>query len=246
VSQATISQIEMIAIPAVDLRDGRFARQGRRETSAASAALADPSEIARSLADLGFTRIHLVDNPARQMKGSSAPAVEEIVRETNAKVQVAGVNSGSAIEQLFRSGADYVVVGGRAIEEPDWLAGIAELYPDSIVVATDVRDRRIVRRGWVRTVPFDLLDLVDNLSGLPVGGILVDGLQLDAASRHADLALVEAVAERSPCPVMVSARLGTLEDLRAIEHRGAAGAVLSDEQLSRVLDARAVAREFGA
>lgn len=235
----------MIAIPVVHLRDARFVRHSNGASSTGGVRAAESaSEVARRFAELGFTRLHLADDDAA---ASQTPALEEIVRHTDATVQVAGGRSGSAIDELFRSGADYVVAGSRAIEEPDWLAGLATLYPDTILAATDIRDRRVVMRGWVRTLPVDVHDLVDDLNTLPLAGLVIGGLHLDGPSRAADLALVADLAERSNVPLLVSARVTALDDLRALEHRGAAGAVLGAELLlNGVLDARVVASEFGA
>lgn len=232
----------MIAIPAVDLSDGSLTRTPRGFQ--ATAGDGSPARTARAFADLGFTRLHLADGLIGSLK-ETEPAIEDIVRETNARIQVAGPSSGSAIERMFRGGAEYIVVGSRSIEEPEWLADIADLYPEAIVVATDVHDRRVVRRGWVQKLHIDVLDLLDELNDLPLAGILASGLQLDGPTRNSDLRLVEDLAERARMPVMVATKVCTMNDLHALEHRGAAAVVLgADQLLAGALDARAVAREF--
>jgi phosphoribosylformimino-5-aminoimidazole carboxamide ribotide isomerase len=162
-------------------------------------------------------------------------------------VQVGGVTDVSDIEQLLRLGAELVVVGDRGIEEPEWLADVADLYPDAIGAATDVRDRRVVRRGWVRTLPVDILDLVDELNAMPLHELLVNLRPLDDAVRFGELALLEDVAERSRCPVLVAGGISTIADLRALEHRGIAGALIDAEKLlDGTFEAREVAQEFDA
>jgi phosphoribosylformimino-5-aminoimidazole carboxamide ribotide isomerase len=61
-----------------------------------------------------------------------------------------------------------------------------------------------------------------------------------------ELSLLEDVAEQSRFPVSV---LGTttMADLRALEHRGIAGAIIDAERfLGGELDGRRVAQDFGA
>jgi phosphoribosylformimino-5-aminoimidazole carboxamide ribonucleotide (ProFAR) isomerase len=162
-------------------------------------------------------------------------------------VQVGRLTSTSDIEQLLRAGADAVVVGDRALEEPEWLAHVADLYPDAIGIATDVRDRRVVRRGWVRTLPVDILDLVEELNDLQLRELIVSIRPLDGDMRFGELSLLEDVADRSRCPVLVAGGITTIDDLRALEHRGVAGAVIEAEKLLGAgFDARDVAHEFGA
>jgi phosphoribosylformimino-5-aminoimidazole carboxamide ribotide isomerase len=173
--------------------------------------------------------------------------VEDLLRDTTACVQVGGVTAMSEIEQLLRVGAELVVVGDRAIEEPEWLADAADLYPDAICAATDVRDRRVVRRGWVRTLPVDILDLVEELNALPLHELLVNVRPLGDAVRFGELALLEDVAERSRCPVLVAGDISSIPDLRALEHRGIAGALIEAEKLlDGTFDPREVAQEFSA
>ncbi len=227
----------MIAIPAVDLHD-----TGQTGRAIAAVRARPSSEVARSLSDLGFRRLHVVESGA----SSSLPAVEDILRDTNARVQVSGVSSASEIEQLLRAGVDYVVVGERGLDEPDWLADMADLYPGEIAVATDVRDRRVVRRGWVRTLPVDVLDIVDELNHLPLRELLVSLPAVDGGMGMSELSLLEDVAEQSRFPVSVVGTT-TMADLRALEHRGIAGAIIDAERfLGGELDGRRVAQDFGA
>ena len=227
----------MIVIPAVDLREGgqagrSVAAQGRRS-----------SDVARNLSDLGFRRLHVLESGA----SSSVPVVEDILRGTNASVQVGGVSSASEIEQLLRAGVDSVAVGSRGLDEPEWLADMADLYPGEIAVATDVRDRRVVRRGWVRTLPVDLLDIVDELNSLPLCELLVSIRPADGGMAMSELSLLEDVAEQSRFPVSVVGGVATMADVRALEHRGMAGAVIDAERfLSGELDGLRVAQDFGA
>ena len=194
---------------------------------------------------MGFSRLHLSDGSAGG--GTEGPVLEEVLRITEARVQVGGVEATSDIDQLIRLGVDSVVVGDRGIEEPDWLADVADIYPEAIGATTAVRDRRVVRRGWVRTLPVDILDLVDELNAIPLQALIVTIPTLDAAGRFSELSLLEDVAERSRFPVIVSGDIAEVNDLRALEHRGIAGAILdADSLLSGILDGRSVAREFEA
>ena len=94
-----------------------------------------------------------------------------------------------------------MIVGTRAIEERDWLAELAQRHPGQIVVACDVRERRVTTRGWAHTLPVDILDVVEELNGLPLGGLLVTAVHMEGQLRGTDLPLMEDVAESSQFPV---------------------------------------------
>jgi phosphoribosylformimino-5-aminoimidazole carboxamide ribotide isomerase len=229
----------MIAIPALDIGvNSASSRDGRIRAAAAAVT-------ARDLIDLGFSYLHVHSGGGGAR--TSLPELEELVRDSHARVQVGRIASTSDIEQLLRAGAESVVVGDRALEEPDWLAHVVDLYPDTIAVATDVRDRRVARRGWVRTLPVDILDLVDELNSLPLRELIVSIRPLDAEMRFEELSLLEDVADRSRCPIFAAGGITSINDLRALEHRGLAGAVIEAEKLlGGAIDGREVARDFGA
>lgn len=235
----------MIVIPSIELQRASLAAASR-SVRGEPASATDPTATARVLADAGFARIQLDDCIGDVRGSASESTVENIVRDTGAIIQVAEASTDSDIERILRTGAECVIVGSRSLDDPEWLGEIVELYPETILVRTDVRDRRVVRRGWVRTLPHDILDVVEELNAFALGGVLIRGLQLDGPTAHADLALVEDLADRSRSPISVSARVTSLNDLRALEHRGAAAVVLRADQLSGELDARVVAREFGS
>ena len=149
----------MIAIPAVDLREGACVQLVGGEYTNERIRLTDPVAVARDWARYGFRRLHVVDLDAATGRGSNGDIVAELMRDTAAELQVGGgVRSTEQVDDLLGSGARAVVVGTRALEDADWLARLATTYPNEIIVAADVRDRRVVTRGWTRTLPRDIVD----------------------------------------------------------------------------------------
>jgi phosphoribosylformimino-5-aminoimidazole carboxamide ribotide isomerase len=235
----------MIVIPAVDVREGAVVQLVGGSYADERVRLPNALAVAREWADAGFRRLHVVDLDAATGAGSNLSLVEDIIRDARVPVQVGGgVRTTEAVEQLFRAGADRVVVGTRALEDPEWLADLAGLYPGVIVVAADVRERRVVTRGWVRTLPHDILDVVEELNPLPLGGLLVTAVHVEGQMQGTDLALMEDVAETANAPVIASGGITTVQDLRALDHRGLWGAVIGMALYTGALDARAVAQEF--
>lgn len=236
----------MIAIPSVDLQNGTCVKPNGSKGGDSDFPTGDPVGVARVLASHGFHRLQVVDRDAESGSGSNVGLIEDVIRDGAMEIQVSGgVQSLEQIERLADAGASRVVLAARALDEPDWLAHVADLFPGLLVVATDVRERRVVTRGWVHGLPLDILDLVDDLSGIPLGGLLVSSVHLDGRHTSGDLALLEDIAEACECPVIAAGGVTTMDDLRALEHRGVAGAVLGSVLYSGALELRAVASEFG-
>ena len=212
---------------------------------AADFPLGDPIGVARAWALAGFQRLQVTDLDAESGARSNFALIEEIVRDGALEIQIrGGVQSTDQIERLADTGATRIVVGARALDDPQWLADAADAFPGILVVATDVRERRVVTRGWVRGLPVDILDLVEELSSIPLGGVLIISAQRDTRHESADLALLEDIVEASCCPVIADGVASTMNDLRALEHRGVAAVLLGGALYSGALEPRAVAREF--
>jgi phosphoribosylformimino-5-aminoimidazole carboxamide ribotide isomerase len=235
----------VIAIPAVDLREGACVQLVGGEYAKEQLRLDDPPAVARQWARLGFTRLHVVDLDAATGRGSNERVVREILADHALDVQVGGgVRSADRIERLVDDGADHVVLGTRALEDTDWLAEMAERFPGQLVVAADVRERQVVAHGWAKSLGRNVLDVVEELNALPLAGVLVTAVHREGRLQGTDLFLMEDVAERSEAPLIASGGITTMHDLRELEERGVAGAVIGMALYTGALDPRTVAEEF--
>ncbi|MEP6731411.1 MAG: 1-(5-phosphoribosyl)-5-[(5-phosphoribosylamino)methylideneamino]imidazole-4-carboxamide isomerase [bacterium] len=236
----------MIAIPAVDLRDGVCVQLVGGSFAHEKVRLENPVEVARSWEHYGFHRLHVVDLDAATGRGSNLSVIRSLLFDSGIPIQVGGgVRSGELVEELLEAGASRVIVGTRAIEEPEWIAELAARHPGEIIVACDVRERRVTTRGWQHTLPLDILDVLEELNPLPLGGLLVTAVHREGQLQGTDLPLMEDVAEASNFPVFASGGITTMQDLRALEHRGLAGAVIGMALYTGALDPVVVAGEYG-
>jgi phosphoribosylformimino-5-aminoimidazole carboxamide ribotide isomerase len=236
----------MIVIPAVDLRAGACVQLVGGSYDDERIRLGDPGAIARSWEEVGFHHLHLVDLDAATGRGSNLGLVREILTTSDADVQVGGgVRDHDRIEELLADGARRVIVGTRALEDAEWLDEMTARFPDELIVAADVFDRRVVTRGWSRSLPIDVLDAVEELNSLPLAGILVTAVHREGQLRGTDLPLMEDVAEAAAFPVYAAGGITTLGDVRALADRGVTGAVIGMALYTGAIDPRAAAAEFG-
>jgi phosphoribosylformimino-5-aminoimidazole carboxamide ribotide isomerase len=237
----------MIAIPAIDLREGACVQLVGGSYAHEAVRLDNPIEVARGWMRAGFQRIHVVDLDAATGRGDNAGVVRDILEDIPASIQVGGgIRSGDAIERLLQEGASWVVLGTRALEEPEWLAGTASTFPGQLIVAADVRERQVVTRGWARALSRSVLDVIEQLNDIPLGGVLVTAVHREGQLAGTDLFLMEDVAELSAHPVIASGGISSVGDLRELAERGIAAAVIGMALYTGALDARSVAEEFAS
>lgn len=237
----------MIAIPAIDLREGACVQLVGGEYDAERVRLDDPLGVARGWQRYGFSRLHVVDLDAATGRGSNRDLVRDLANHGGLPLQFGGgLRTMDDIEEALRDGADRVVVGTRALEDPRWLSDVASRFPGEIVLAADVRERRVVTHGWSRTLARTITDVVEEVDQLPLAALLVTAVHREGRMQGADLVLMEDVAEISSVPVYASGGIASIGDLRALEDRGVAGAVLGMALYTGALDPWTVADEFSA
>ncbi|MCU0617803.1 MAG: 1-(5-phosphoribosyl)-5-[(5-phosphoribosylamino)methylideneamino]imidazole-4-carboxamide isomerase [Gemmatimonadaceae bacterium] len=235
----------MIVIPAVDLRDGKCVQLVGGEYDQESVRLDDPPAVARDWVRQGFTRLHVVDLDAATGRGHNTEIIRELVRDAGVPVQVGGgVRDADRIEALLEQGASWVVVGTRAVEDIAWLEEMSARFPQQLIVAADVRERKVVTRGWAKTLPLDVVSYVEEIAAFPLAGALVTAVHKEGQMQGTDLPLMEDVADASPWPVFASGGVTTLDDLRALDHRGVSGAVLGMALYTGAIEPRRILDEF--
>jgi phosphoribosylformimino-5-aminoimidazole carboxamide ribotide isomerase len=235
----------MIAIPALDLRGGACVQLAAGSYDDEVIRIPDPVGVAVAWRQYGFRHLHVVDLDGVARRGDNAPQIQAILGATDVEVQVGGgIRNEESIRQSLSDGAQRVVIGTRALEDPEWLVEMSIDFPGSIIVAADVRERRVLTHGWTRTHPKLVLDLVEDLNGLPLAGVLVTAVHREETMRGPDLPLMEDVAEAAEFPVFASGGLGSVGDLRALEDRGVAAAIVGMALYSGAMDPWAVAGEF--
>ena len=236
----------MIAVPALDLREGRCVQLvgGRFEEEKVS--LPMPSNVALQWWDKGFKQLHVVDLDAAMGKGNNDALVGEVVVASPAETQVGGgVRDDDRADFLFAAGANRVVVGTRAVDDPAWLARLVKRFPKRIVVAADVRGGVVLRKGWTEASTLKVDVFLEGLSELELAGVLCTDVDREGRMEGIDLEQMKGVIDAFSHPVQVSGGITTMDDLKALADAGAASCVLGMALYTGKLDAAEVAAKYG-
>lgn len=219
----------MFVIPSLDL-----------EPDLSRAYAAGVAEMINGWEQVGFNRVQLVvGSPDRSLPDQRL--LEDILRDVQCPAQVTGkFEASEEIDVALSAGADFVVLGPRALDELDWLASATGRFPGQLILTTPARERRARSRGAVRTLPLDLRDLASEVASLPLAAMMVE-FAADAALGHADLALLEDVAEEVEFPVQVAGGVLDLGLLRDLDFRGVGAAVIPAAHFASDFDVQMLA-----
>ncbi|MFP2931278.1 HisA/HisF-related TIM barrel protein [Pyxidicoccus sp. 3LG] len=236
----------MIAIPAIDLREGACVQLVGGSYDAEKVRVNDPLDALKKWRGYGFRAFHVVDLDAALGKGSNVDAIFRLTSmEQGLTFTVGGgVRDADRVEAVLEGGASFAVVGTRAIEDTAWLAEVTDRFPGRVVVAADVKGREVVTRGWTAGSARDIRDVLVALEPLRLAGLLVTAVHKEGQLAGVDLPLMQEVVRTSRHRLFASGGVTTLEDLRALAAAGVYGAVIGMALYTGTLDARAVAQEF--
>jgi phosphoribosylformimino-5-aminoimidazole carboxamide ribotide isomerase len=234
------------AIPAVDLKGGRCVQLvgGRPEEERVS--LPDPVSVARRWRASGFATLHVVDLDAALGTGDNLSVIRRIAEEAPGDLQVGGgIRDTNRADSLLADGCERIIVGTRAVDDPEWREALSRRHPGRIVVAVDIRDGVVLRKGWTEASGIRALDLLAELDSLPLAGILCTDVGREGRVEGIDRDEVARILEGSRHPIWISGGVTTLEELRFLEAQGARGAVLGMALYQGALNANQTAEEFG-
>ena len=179
-------------------------------------------------------------------KGDHYALVGEVVVASPAETQVGGgVRDDDRADFLFAAGANRVIVGTRAVDDPAWLAQLVQRFPGQIIVAADIRDGVVLRKGWTESSKLRVEAFLDALAPLDLAGVLCTDVEREGRMQGIDLPEMKAVIDASRHPVQVSGGITSMDDLKALADAGAASAVLGMALYTGKLDPVNVANQYG-
>jgi phosphoribosylformimino-5-aminoimidazole carboxamide ribotide isomerase len=201
--------------PAIDLRDGKCVRLQQGDYHRETVFGDNPVAMARRWLDDGAECLHLVDlDGARDGRASNWRVIREIVSAVPVPCQVGGgMRDTDAIRQMLDTGAERVVVGTQALNDPDWFSEVCARFDGRIVLGLDARDGLVATNGWLETSNVSAIDLALRYSKFPIAAIVYTDIARDGMLTGPNLAEMEHMKSAVSVPIVASGGVSTLSDI---------------------------------
>jgi len=217
-----------MVIPAVDIRGGRCVRllQGRADRE--TVYFERPVEAARLWAAQGAELVHVVDlDGAFEGRPVNFEAIAAIAREAGVPIEVGGgIRSDETVARYLDAGVERVILGSRALREPQWLRGLCGRFPGRIVAGVDARGGLVAVEGWAETSKVDALAFARELDGFGLRALVFTDVTTDGAMAGPNLAALRSVVGAVKTPVVASGGIASLDDVRAVAALGVEGMII--------------------
>lgn len=222
-------------IPAIDLIDGCVVRLHQGDYGARRDYGEDPLARLQRYQASGAKLLHIVDlTGAKDPKARQIPLLRELLGSLSIPVQTGGgIRSADDVRSLLNAGAARVVVGSAAVKRTDEVAGWMKTFgADKLVLALDVRinqagNAEVAVSGWQENSGVLMDDLIRAFEPAGLRYVLTTDISKDGTLAGPNTALYAKLAQTFPnIDFQASGGIGSLDDIRAVSHTGAAGVIV--------------------
>ena len=217
----------MMVIPAVDILDGNVVTLVGGKPGTEKVSLPDPRQVALGWEEKGAPMIHLVDLNAAMDRGDNFEAIASILARVKVPIQIGGgIRTTEKAETLLNLGASRVVVGTRAVTDPDWLEELSLSNRHKIVLALDLRDGKVQVKGWKESSSRSVEEILERTEGLPLAAVLHTNINVEGKAAGIDGEQLAEFVAMCPHPVIASGGVTTMNDLIKLEEIGVGSAIV--------------------
>ena len=216
-----------MVMPAVDILDHNVVQLVGGVPGTEQVLLPNPLDVARDWVGKGAPMLHVVDLDGAFAKGNNMAVIRRIITECGVPVEVGGgIRSTEVAEYLMDAGAKQIVVGTKAIKEPEWLRELAERNPKKVVLALDVKGGKITVKGWQESAGISHEDMFHRIRDIPLAAVLHTDVDVEGKVQGINADEVESFVSACPHEVIASGGITSMNDLAELERIGIRSAVV--------------------
>lgn len=233
--------------PSIDLRGGQVVRLRQGDPDQQTTYSDNPSSIAKKWAGEGAAWLHMVNLDGAFGDAAGAKANRRVLNDICCSVKMkiqfgGGLRNMDDVKAAFDSGADRVVLGTAAAENPALVADVLALYgAERLVVGLDSRDGMIVTRGWKHDSHMPASELGILMHEMGVVHALYTEVARDGMMTGTAAEMTAALAQLTGLKVIASGGVRNIDDVKELllyAPRGIAGVIVGRSLYEGTLNLR--------
>ena len=216
--------------PAIDMKNGKCVRLRQGAFKDITVYSEHPEEIAALWQEKGATFLHLVDlDGALAGRSVNEETIKKIVSSVNIPVEIGGgIRSEEAIKNMLSLGVKRVIIGTKAVEEPEFLKAMVEKFgADAIAAGVDAKNGMVAIQGWEQVSAVTATELCLKMKEYGVKHIIYTDI-----SRETGL------------DIIASGGVSCMEDLDGLYKAGISGAIIGKALYEKRVDLNEAVRRF--
>ncbi len=214
--------------PAIDIKDGKCVRLLRGSFDDVTVYGDDPAEMAKRWESEGGEYIHVVDlDGAVKGHGVNAEAIRRICESVSVPVQTGGgIRTMEDIEAKLSCGISRVIIGTKAVSDPEFIKNAVAKYGDKIAVGIDAKDGKVAIEGWEKTTEFGAVEFAKKMAELGVKTIIYTDIATDGTLAGPNVEAMKEMASNIDIDVIASGGIGNMDHIMSLAGTGVEGVIV--------------------
>ena len=215
--------------PAIDMKNGRCVRLCQGKFKNITVYSEHPEEIAALWQEKKATFLHLVDLDGA-LAGCSVneETIKKIVSSVNIPVEIGGgIRSEEAVKNMLSLGVKRVIIGTKAVEEPEFLKDMVEKFgADAIAAGIDAKAGMVAIQGWEQVSTVTATELCLKMKEYGVKHIIYTDISRDGMLSGPNIPATKKLTLETGLDIIASGGVSCMEDLQSLYDAGISGAII--------------------
>jgi phosphoribosylformimino-5-aminoimidazole carboxamide ribotide isomerase len=188
----------------------------------------NPLEMALQWQSQGATRLHIVDlDGAETGNPQNLKAIEQIASTVFVPIEVGGgIRTVATMERLLKLGADRVVLGTAAVENPEMVKEACHKFCQAIVVSIDARNGCMTTHGWAQDTNYRAVEFARRIMALGVRRFVYTDISRDGTLTEPNFLSIFELIDSIKFPVIASGGVCCIPHLKLLKKIGVEGAII--------------------
>ncbi len=219
----------MEIFPAIDLSYGQVVRLKQGDYHQKQIYSSNPLETALNFQKHGARNLHVVDlDGAKEGAAICADLIHAFCSINGLFVEISGgIREEKQIVKYLEWGADRIILGTAAINNPSFTKEMIRNFGSSIAIGVDARDGYVAIQGWTKATEVKAVSFCLALQDAGVKTIIYTDISKDGLLQGTNLDAYRDLRQRLPeVNIIASGGICSIKDLIALRDMGIHGAII--------------------
>jgi len=209
----------MKIIPAIDIQNGNCVRLKQGDFTKETIFHSSPIDMAQKWVDEGAERLHIVDLDGARLGSPINMAVISKICDKFPSIPVqigGGIRDLETAEKYLSAGASFIIVGTKAVENPNFIKILCSKFPKKVIVGIDAKNGEVATEGWLSISDKNAIDFAKIFENLGVAEIVYTDIEKDGMMKGLNIEATLDLAKNVKIPIIASGGVSCIEDIYKI------------------------------
>lgn len=218
----------MKILPAIDIKNGKCVRLKQGDYNQETIYENDPVAMAQKWKLQGATELHIVDlDGARAGDIKNLELINKIVEITSLPVQVGGgIRTIKSAQRLFEIGVNRIILGTIAVENQQLLKEFITTFGSKIVVSLDVKNKKLAKKGWIKTSNNELIPTAKAMEKIGVETIIYTDTNRDGMLTEPNYSIITDLKKAININLFIAGGTSSFDQIKKLKRLGIDGVIV--------------------